>query len=142
MRNFLFVIAALSAGATAASAANGFSDVNTIGAVANIPTGAVKIARTNTVTPTSVTIHWGDGTSGDGYVAQPCVFCDLYGYHTYSSPGHYVVNIEYHTGAIGSYNATTQANVRAIGKDSFQTWIPGDQSYAGAEYWITWHRKP
>jgi len=131
MRDFLFVIAALSAGATAASSATGFSDVNTIGAVANIPTGAVKIARSNTVTPTSVSINWGDGTNGDGYVAQPCVFCDLYGHHTYTGPGHYVVTIEYHTGALFSYTATTQANVRAIGSDDFVVVSLGDSVASG-----------
>jgi hypothetical protein len=131
MRSFVIVIAALSAGATAASAATGFSDVNNIGAVANIPTGAVKIARTNTVTPTSVTINWGDGTSDDGYAAQPCVFCDLYGRHTYLIPGHYSVIVEYHTGALISYKATTQANVRAIATDDFVVVSLGDSVASG-----------
>jgi lysophospholipase L1-like esterase len=131
MRNVLLVIAAFSAAGTAASAATGFSDVNTIGAVANISTGAVKVARTNTVTPTSVSIDWGDGTVDAGYVAQPCVYCDLYGRHTYVSPGHHTVTIVYNTGALVSYTATTQANVRAIGSDDYVVVSLGDSVASG-----------
>jgi len=49
--------------AAATWAAAGFSNEYNITAVRGINHGAVKLARTNTVTPTSAKINWGDGVT-------------------------------------------------------------------------------
>ena len=39
-------------------------------------------------------------------------------------------------------NAEFVAQVRAVGRDSFQQWIPEDQSFTNLQHLVTWRRKP
>ncbi len=128
MKTLLFAILATSA----AWAATGFSDTYPAQAIRGVSTGAIKLARSNTVTPSSVRIDWGDGTTNDpGYIEQPCVYCNLWGIHTYTNAGTYQIVVTYHTGLNISYSATLKATVREIGPDDFVVVSIGDSVASG-----------
>ena len=113
-------------------AAAGFSNEYNITAVKGINHGAVKLARTNTVTPSSATINWGDGTSSRGFVAQPCVYCDIYGTnHTYAVAGTYTITVTYNTGCCVTYTTKVRATVREIGANDFIVVSVGDSVASG-----------
>lgn len=113
-------------------AATGFSNQYNITAVRGISAGAVKLASSNTVTPTSATIFWGDGTSSAGYIAQPCVYCDIWGTgHTYAAAGTYTITVTYYTGCCVSYSTKVRATVREIGANDFLVISVGDSVASG-----------
>jgi hypothetical protein len=118
--------------AAATWAAAGFSNEYNITAVKGINHGAVKLARTNTVTPSAATINWGDGTTSRGFIAHPCVYCDLYGTnHAYAAAGAYTITVTYNTGCCVSYTTKVRANVREIGANDFIVVSVGDSVASG-----------
>ena len=118
--------------AAATWAATGFSNGYNITAVRGINHGAVKLARTNTVTPTSAQINWGDGVTTDGYIVHPCVYCDIWGTgHTYAAAGTYTVTVTYYTGCCVSYTTKVTATVREIGANDFIVISVGDSVASG-----------
>lgn len=118
--------------AASATYAAAFSDTYPVQAIRGVSTGAVKLARSSTITPTSVRIDWGDGTTNDpGYIEQPCVYCNLWGIHTYAKAGVYTVEVTYHTGCCYSYSTTLKATVREIGSNDFVIVSIGDSVASG-----------